>query len=145
MPKAVQTPFSQWLDRELQRRSMSQADLARDMKRRPQVVYSWFNDGRVPSTELCADVARALHLSLELVLKQAGHIPAAYEVPEPAVPGWLVTVFEPEDPAQRLDPYELQVLEHTVVETARGLIQLREERARYGATPATPDEPPPAS
>ncbi|HRI06493.1 MAG TPA: helix-turn-helix transcriptional regulator, partial [Nannocystaceae bacterium] len=66
------TSFARWLERELAARRINRSQLAAYMGRRAQTVSAWFNDGRLPSTEVCADLARVLHVPLEEVLRQAG-------------------------------------------------------------------------
>ncbi|MBK6664479.1 MAG: helix-turn-helix transcriptional regulator [Thermoflexaceae bacterium] len=77
------TSFARWLERELASRRVNRSQLAAYMGRRAQTVSAWFNDGRLPSTEVCADLARVLHVPLEEVLRQAGHLPPEPEYPEP--------------------------------------------------------------
>lgn len=73
------TPFAAWLAEEMRARGWTQSKLARYIDRKPQTVSSWFNDGRIPGTELCFVLARVLHLSVEDVLRRAGHLPEDYE------------------------------------------------------------------
>lgn len=83
--EVVSTRFAEWLERELEHRQLSKTQLAAFMGKRPQTVYSWFNDDTIPSPALCRDVARVLHLSDTAVLAVAGHISADDEAPA-AVP-----------------------------------------------------------
>ena len=110
--------FALWLDTELKRREWSRSYLAATMGKRAQTVYSWFNDGRVPSTELCRELARVLKIPPELVLVKAGHLAPDTEITTPPVPGWLTDLLE------QLTDDELTV----VGATARGLLEVRQEK-----------------
>jgi transcriptional regulator with XRE-family HTH domain len=66
-------PFGQWLRRQLIRREMKQADLARKLEMRPGVVSYWLSDKRVPSVVSCYLIADALDLPSSHVLTAAGH------------------------------------------------------------------------
>ena len=127
------TRFAEWLEEELRGRAVSRAQLAAYMGKRPQTVYSWFNDDRIPSSAMCQEIARVLHLPIEEVLRAAGHLPAEPSPAEPELPGWLRAVL------LELDSSELRVVDAT----ARGLLALREEKAAFEASPPPPTEPAP--
>ena len=114
---------------------LSQKDLAHEAKISPGYV-AWIEKGqRNPSQEICKDIARALGLSMDEVLRAAGH--------------W------PEDAPIHLDPEELELirlyretrpdLRRVVVATLRsaaeqhqgehGLRQVAEENPEYPAAP----------
>ena len=135
MPVAIlMTPFAEWLEGELRARSWSRSYLAATIDKRPQTIYTWFNDDTIPSPELCQALARVLHVAPELVLQKAGHLPPEAEVPEQPLPGWLIEVLE------KLHPDDLRV----VAATARGLLEVREEKGQYEAQAPTDPEAPPA-
>ena len=129
------TSFARWLERELAARRINRSQLAAYMGRRAQTVSAWFNDGRLPSTEVCADLARVLHVPLEEVLRQAGHLPPAPEYPPPEphiIPEALRLLREMSDEEQRA--FALPALE-----LAEALLK----RARGGAGRAEQFPPPP--
>ena len=125
---ATMTLFSDWLGQELSRRGSNRAKLAAGIDSKPQTISAWFNEGRIPSPEFCRRVARYLHVPEESVLRIAGHLSADDAPEEPSLPAWLESLLT------ELDDFEL----HVVEDTARGLLRLREERARYEANPPTP-------
>lgn len=116
----------------------NQSRLAEAMKTTPSTVNSWFTRGALPGRDTLGPLAEALRVSISDVRRAAGY-PESEEAPAPDVPAWLTAVLA------ELDDYEQSV----VGETARGLLRLREERARYGTPPPpadreeTPPPPPP--
>ena len=66
--------FVKWLDREIQQRGLTDADLA---KRGGfgQAVISKARSGVVPGWDACVGIAKALGLPAEFVFRQAGHLP----------------------------------------------------------------------
>lgn len=68
-----------WLRRQLQRREMRQADLARRVGTSPGTVSSWVNGQRVPDPASCDRIADALGVDVDEVLMLAGHRPRIEE------------------------------------------------------------------
>ena len=84
------TPFAAWLEEELKRRNLNRAQLAAYIGKRPQTVYGWFNDGRIPETAQCLLIAKVLRLPADDVLRIAGHLPAlAEDRAEYDSPSWV--------------------------------------------------------
>jgi len=67
--------FGAWIDSQLIRRQMSQADLARRLETSNSTVSNWIRGGRVPTPESCDKIADVLGLSVDDVLMAAGHRP----------------------------------------------------------------------
>lgn len=124
------TSFARWLERELAARRINRSQLAAYMGRRAQTVSAWFNDGRLPSTEVCADLARVLHVPLEEVLRQAGHLPPAPEYPPPEphiIPEALRPLREMSDEEQRAFALPALELAEALLQRARGGAGLAEQ------------------
>lgn len=68
--------FSDWLASELNKRDMSQADLARKSDLTRGAVSHLINQQRQPGPDACLAIARALSLPPELVFRQAGLLPS---------------------------------------------------------------------
>lgn len=67
------TSFGVWLERELAERDWLQADLARQIGRRPGAVSRWMH-GTKPDPDACYLIARALGISPQEVLYRAGWV-----------------------------------------------------------------------
>jgi transcriptional regulator with XRE-family HTH domain len=65
--------FADWLQKQLRRRELRQADLARMVNVHPGVVSTWASGKRTPSVPSCYAIADALDLSPAVVLDRAGH------------------------------------------------------------------------
>lgn len=130
---AERTAFANWLDREMKARRLTQAKLAAYMERGQPTVSAWLAEGRIPRPAACADLAKALHMPVEDVLRAAGHLPPIEDgAEEPGLPAWLTSLL------LELDEAELRVVEAS----ARAVRQLREERTPYEAAPPAPDTAP---
>lgn len=67
--------FGEWLLEQIERRDWTQADFARMGPFSDANVSRWINLGRVPSTKYCLQIAKALQLDEDVVLRAAGHKP----------------------------------------------------------------------
>ena len=66
--------FVKWLDREIQARGLTDAELAR-RGGIVQSVISGARAGKLPGWDACAGIAKGLGLPAEVVFRQAGHLP----------------------------------------------------------------------
>jgi transcriptional regulator with XRE-family HTH domain len=64
--------FNDWLDRELNKRNWTRAELARRGDISQSALSLIYSGQRKPGIELCGKVAKALGLPAENVLRQAG-------------------------------------------------------------------------
>lgn len=80
-PESDLTPFGRWLLDRLEERSMSRADLMRAANTTSTAVSGWLY-GKTPRIGSCVTIASALHLPLEEVLVEAGHLPRAVATTE---------------------------------------------------------------
>jgi transcriptional regulator with XRE-family HTH domain len=71
--------FSDWLNAELIRRDMSQADLARDSGLTTAAISRFMSGSRNASAEACSAIAKALNLPPEVVFREAGLLPPERE------------------------------------------------------------------
>jgi transcriptional regulator with XRE-family HTH domain len=80
--------FPEWLQNELDRRSMSQADLARLSGLTTAGISRIMTGQRKAGPEACASIARALDLPPETVFRAAGLLPPKKEEP-PTLGEWM--------------------------------------------------------
>lgn len=100
--------FGAWLRRQLKRRQMRQADLARRLETSSGVVSHWARDTRVPEPESCQGIADALGLSVDEVLTAAGHrTEATYD--DPITAGFVARLQKIE-----WDPISVTVMESAI-------------------------------
>ena len=105
----------------LRRDGLTQGQLAVKIGVNPSQVSTWLSGQARPSIENVASIARATGRTEGQVREAAGY--PTFESPAgPDVPPWVAETLS------QLDEFELRVVE----ETARGLLRLREEKARYG-------------
>lgn len=64
--------FGNWLQRQLMRREMTAAELARTTGYSPGAVSKWRNNTRIPDWAACVEIADALDLPVEHVLAATG-------------------------------------------------------------------------
>lgn len=69
------TPFSDWLQAELNSRDWSQSDLGRAAGLGRGSVSNLINNVRKPGPEICQSIARALGYPPEIVYRAAGILP----------------------------------------------------------------------
>ena len=81
---STDTNFSGWLQEELKKRGMSQADLSRKSGLSTAAVSRIMGGSRGVGAEACTAIARALKLPPETVFRQAGLLP--WEPEEPVDP-----------------------------------------------------------
>lgn len=75
--------FPDWLQSEMDKRGMSQSDLARSSGINRQVISTYVNRQRTkPDPEVLIAIARALRLPPETVFRAAGLLPPVSEVDE---------------------------------------------------------------
>lgn len=67
--------FGDWLKTQLQRREMTQADLARRADLPTSTVSNWITGRRIPDPKACDTISDALFVPLDEVLAVAGHRP----------------------------------------------------------------------
>ena len=67
--------FGPWLRKHLDRREWIAADLARKIPTSEGTVSHWLRGDRIPRPASCDRIADALGLSIEEVLRVAGHLP----------------------------------------------------------------------
>lgn len=131
MATATMTRFADWLETEMRMRGINKSQLAAYLDTSGSTVGAWFNDDRLPSTAMCRELARVLHVPVEQVLQLAEHLSEG-PIPAQELPGWLTAVLE------KLSLDELRVVDAT----ARGLLRVREEPSTYEpGEPASPEEP----
>lgn len=65
--------FGLWLSRQLADQGMSGADLARRIGHDSSIVSKWRRGQMQPAPESCREIARALVIPHDEVLRQAGH------------------------------------------------------------------------
>ncbi len=76
-------PWPQWLDTSRRVLGMSWAELATQFGHTPQALYA-YRHGRRPRSENQADLARALHVSVNELRRRAGLHPLPQDEPAPA-------------------------------------------------------------
>jgi transcriptional regulator with XRE-family HTH domain len=67
--------FSEWLEREIERRGLSQAELAREAKVTRAAINGVLTGARGPGKDLCLAIARAFKIPPEVVFQKAGLLP----------------------------------------------------------------------
>lgn len=89
---AYVTAFAEWLDRELELRGWTHAQLAAHMGKPQQTISSYFVEGRIPRPPMCRAIAQALRIPEDVVLRAAaglaGHEQMAEESATYGVPEW---------------------------------------------------------
>ncbi|MCW5876144.1 MAG: helix-turn-helix transcriptional regulator [Anaerolineales bacterium] len=75
----MESAFVDWVLRELEKRSWSQAELARRSKISESHISHVFFGRRQPQITFCKGIARAFELPPELVLRKAGLLPPIRE------------------------------------------------------------------
>lgn len=110
--------FVSWLNRELQIRDWSQRELARRAGLSQTTVSQVLAYQRNPTPDFCIDVARALRLPPESMLRRAGHLAPAPQTPLTDIPRLQEFVTR----LQRL-PLDSQNL---VMQTALMLLEMNE-------------------
>lgn len=133
-PVSLMTRFAEWLDGELVTRRLNRSQLAAYLGSRPSTVGAWFTEDRIPSTALCAGLARVLHVPVEQVLRIAGHLP---ESDSPDAEPEIVPELRYE--LSRLTPGE----QRRLVRAVELVLELREEKGGYDAAPPSPPSSPP--
>lgn len=71
--------FSEWLNKELIERNMSQADLARKSKLTTGAISNFMNELRNPSPEALRAIAKAFDYPTEEIFRKAGLLPSLPE------------------------------------------------------------------
>lgn len=71
--------FGQWLQRQVQRRQWSQAELSRRAGVSGTSISHWIAGRTIPDTESCDKLAEALFLSRDEVMARAGLRPVEHE------------------------------------------------------------------
>lgn len=67
--------FSDWFNRQLARRDLTQADFIRVSGLSSSTVSQWSTAKRIPKPAQCERIADALHIEVDTVLEKAGHRP----------------------------------------------------------------------
>lgn len=138
MPVAVlAVTFAEMLAAAIRRRRQTQNAFARDLGVAGSTLSRYLRGSR-PEYFVCQRFAEMTGIPEEDVLRAAGLLSSS-EPPANEDPPWLAELIA-ELRAADLTPRETDVLDATV----QGLLQLREERERYGALPPTDPEAPPA-
>jgi transcriptional regulator with XRE-family HTH domain len=70
-------PFAEWLLSELDRRNMSQSDLARAADLAPGTVSNIINGRRGRSDRSLSAIAKALKIPTEIIFRKSGILPAS--------------------------------------------------------------------
>jgi transcriptional regulator with XRE-family HTH domain len=70
-------PFSEWLQSEMSKRNLSQADLAREAGVTRAAINGVLTGARGPGNELCVAIANAFRVPPETVFRAAGLLPPA--------------------------------------------------------------------
>ncbi len=125
--------FGAWLQEELKRRGMRQADLARESGLTEATISRLVNETRlVPDDETCIKIAKAFrNISVEEVFRRAGKLPLGGEDTEEERQKVLETgrLLNPEERRQWL-------------EYADFLLQQRHKSKESSGTPGSPSAPP---
>jgi DNA-binding XRE family transcriptional regulator len=139
-PYVRDVAFADWLRRQMDLAGFggNQSKLAAYLGTRPSTVNAWFTRGAVPSVVLCHRLAKVLRVPVDDVLRAAGHPVSEPAETSSSLPSWLPSMLPL---LEQLTDSEAMVL----AETARGLLRLREERARYEAQQPPAPQPPPAA
>jgi transcriptional regulator with XRE-family HTH domain len=74
-------PFAKWLAEELQRHGWSQSEAARRGKFAPSMMNQVLSGNARPGLRFCQGIARAFDLPVEEVMRRAGLLSNAAEVP----------------------------------------------------------------
>lgn len=105
----------------LRRDGLTQGQLAVKVGVNPSQISTWLAGQARPSIENIVAIAKASGRSEAQVREAAGY-PVTPASDGPEIPPWVAETLV------KLNEYELRVVD----DTARGLLRLREERARYG-------------
>lgn len=93
--------FTDWLSLELEKRSWSQSELARQAGVTRGAMSHIFSHTRQPGVGLLKGIARALHLPPEEVFRMAGILePASNPEASPGLVEWI-QIFKDADPGTR--------------------------------------------
>lgn len=76
-------PFRVWLEQNLRRREMTQADLAQRIGTSRGTVSRWMSGESIPDTRSCDLISEALLVGVDDVLSAAGHRPRDLRATEP--------------------------------------------------------------
>lgn len=117
----------------MQARKLSERSLANFLKLAPSTVYRYRKGMGVPDPAQCRQIADRLGIPEEDVLRAAGHLSPPHE-PTP-LPSWLQALIPT---LSKLDDFEAR----TVEATAQTLLELRELRGGYVASPPPAPTPP---
>lgn len=124
--------FVELLAAEMARRKLSERSFSMFLGLSPTTVNRYMHGKSIPDPAACRKIAYRLGLPEEDVLRAAGHLSPATEPPE--LPPWLQSLLPT---LAQLDDFEAATLEAT----AQTLLELREKRAEYEATPPPPAPP----
>ena len=103
------TNFPDWLVAELEKRSMSPAELARSSQKASAVISRILNGERSPAPETLEAIARALKLPPEEVFRAAGLLPPVIENPMLERANFLLNQLPAEDQEEFLEMMENRV------------------------------------
>lgn len=90
--------FGEWLQEQLERRELLQADFARSGNFNPQNVSRWINNERVPSSGSAIRIAKVFGIDEDLVLRVAGHKPPIGQKKPPRSLDDIIKELEAERP-----------------------------------------------
>lgn len=111
--------FVHWLVNELDDRGWSQRELARRAGISAAAVNQIISEQRLPTAEFCIDIARALRLSPEHVLRKAGYLPPSVgDEPDPHMRAAAERLIEIWNQLKIIDPDSLDTLLNIVVTQA---------------------------
>jgi transcriptional regulator with XRE-family HTH domain len=86
---STDTDFPGWLQAELKRQGMSQADLARESGLSTAAISRIMGGSRGVGAEACNAIAKALNLPPETVFRRAGLLPEETETDPPSFTDWV--------------------------------------------------------
>lgn len=124
--------FSDWLTKELDKRKMSQAELARLANVSRAAISNLLNDTRQPGPEILLGIAKALKLPPEFVFRRAGLLPEEKNK--------LDEIFQ--EMAAILETLGDNDRDE-ILKFARFRLQLQDEKPPYRATKDSPTTPRP--
>lgn len=79
----VDLPFAEWLEKELQKRNLSQREFARQTGIRSTAIHKLLTQkSKTPSVPTCKAIARVFDMSVFTVISIAYKIPIDPEIPE---------------------------------------------------------------
>ena len=116
--------FQEWLLNELEKRGMSQSELARTGNISQSQISNVISGSRSPGFDFCASVSQAFGLPIEQIYRIAGLLPPK--------PDQLPEIEEINYLLNQLSPDEREI----IVENVRSLIRIKKRRENY-ATPGT--------